>query len=111
MPFEIIPPGTHIDFIGKRGLAAIFSFVVITAGIVGLTLRGVDILDIDFRGGTSVHVTLNKKMETNDVRDVLGPKFKALQKRYRWNAGISGIESKNFPKATQWPHRPSMAAR
>jgi SecD/SecF fusion protein len=86
---------TQIDFIGKRVIAAVFSVVLITAGIVGLTLRGADIFDIDFRGGTSVHLTLNKGMETDEIRKLLGPKFEALRKRYTISALNSGASESN----------------
>ena len=86
---------TQFDFIGKRQLAAIFSVVVIAAGIVGLTLRGADIFDIDFRGGTSVQLTLNREMETDEVRASLGPKFSEMGVRYTLSAMNSGGSDNN----------------
>ena len=58
MPFEIVPPGTHIDFIGKRKIA----FALIcrpTAGRLELRRfrsKGVPKLGIDFAGGTEVQL-------------------------------------------------------
>jgi SecD/SecF fusion protein len=86
---------TQFDFIGKRQLAAIFSIVLIAAGIAGLTLRGADIFDIDFRGGTSVQLILNKEMETDEVRASLGPKFSKMGVRYTLSAMNSGGSDTN----------------
>ncbi len=77
---------TQIDFIGKQRIAGVASAILIVVGLVGLVARGADILDIDFKGGTSVHVKLTAPMETEDVRDVLDPKFKQLNVRYTLTA-------------------------
>ena len=55
MPFELIPPGTTIDFIGKRFLCAGISVAILLAGLIAIPLRGVR-LGIDFAGGTEVQV-------------------------------------------------------
>lgn len=62
---------TQIDFIGKRKIAAVVSAVLITAGIGAAFVRGKTILDIDFRGGTSVVMLLEEPMADAKVRDVL----------------------------------------
>ncbi len=86
---------TQFDFIGKRQLAAVFSAVLIIAGIAGLAFRGADIFDIDFRGGTSVHVTLKESMKTDDLREKLGPKFQELGERYTISAMNAGSDASN----------------
>jgi SecD/SecF fusion protein len=73
---------TQIDFIGKRHAAAVLSLVLITVGIVAIVARGVDIFDIDFRGGTSVHLMLDEAAETEDVRAIVDRKFKELDVQY-----------------------------
>lgn len=55
MPFELIPTGTNIDFIGKRYLCAALSAGLILAGLIAIPVRGVK-LGIDFAGGTEVQV-------------------------------------------------------
>ena len=55
MPIEIIKPGTHIDFIGKRHIAFAISAALILAGLVAVFTRGVN-LGIDFAGGTEVQL-------------------------------------------------------
>ena len=71
MPFEIVPAGTNIDFIGKRKLCAVLSAVLILTGVVAALTRGVE-LGIDFAGGTEVHVKfLGDPIDEAPVRDAL----------------------------------------
>ena len=67
---------TEIDFVGKRWIAGAFSLVVISVGLVALAARGIDIFDIDFRGGTSVHVMFDEEVGTELVRKPLDAEFK-----------------------------------
>lgn len=55
MPFELVPAGTHIDFIGKRRIAAAISFGLILASLIAIPIRGIR-LGIDFAGGNEVQV-------------------------------------------------------
>jgi len=47
---------TNLDFIRWRGAAIAFSLVIVAAGVVATAMRGKEILDIDFTGGTSVQL-------------------------------------------------------
>jgi SecD/SecF fusion protein len=64
---------TNFDFISKRGLAAIFSLVVIAIGLAGIWSRSKDLLNIDFTGGSSVTMVLNEdhKMAYSEVKKTL----------------------------------------
>ncbi len=55
MPFEIVPSGTRIDFIGKRYVCGAISLLVLVAGLAAIPIQGVR-LGIDFAGGTEVQV-------------------------------------------------------
>jgi len=71
VPFEIVPAGTNIDFIGKRHICAGISAVLILAGIVAVFTRGVQ-LGIDFAGGTEIHAKfLTEPVGESRVRDAL----------------------------------------
>ncbi len=72
MPFEIVRPGTHIDFIGKRRLCAAISAGVILASLIAIPLRGVR-LGIDFAGGNEVQVQFDDGVAADEgrIRQVL----------------------------------------
>jgi len=55
VPFEIVPPGTRIDFIGKRHVALFVSLGLLVASLAAIPLRGIR-LGIDFAGGTEILV-------------------------------------------------------
>ena len=55
MPFEIIPPGTHFDFLGKWKLALALSLTIIGVALAAIPIRGLRI-GIDFAGGTEMLV-------------------------------------------------------
>jgi SecD/SecF fusion protein len=57
-----------IDFMGKGKIAIGLSLVLIVLGVVGIAIRGADILDIDFAGGASVTFQLDQPASADDVR-------------------------------------------
>ena len=72
MSFEIVPPGTRIDFIGKRRLAAALSLGVILASLIAIPIRGIR-LGIDFAGGNEVQVRFDESVTVDEglIREVL----------------------------------------
>jgi preprotein translocase subunit SecF len=72
VPFEIIPPGTKIDFIGKRGLCAALSIGLLLASLVAVGVRGIH-LGIDFAGGSEVQVQFapGSAVDEGQIRAVL----------------------------------------
>lgn len=66
---------TRLNFIGKRSIAAVGSFVLIVAGMTTLFARGEDNLDIDFRGGTMVTFEFVEPQTIDAVRSTLQSKF------------------------------------
>ncbi len=62
---------TKIDFLGMGRMAAVVSIACVLLGLGAVAVRGTDILDIDFTGGTSVQVLLNKPVPIGDVRSRL----------------------------------------
>jgi SecD/SecF fusion protein len=63
----------NIDFLGARWLAIGASLVLIAIGMGAAYMRGTQLLDIDFTGGSSVTFTLKQdaKMPISDVRNIL----------------------------------------
>jgi len=75
---------THIDFIGNRKAALIFSGLLILAGIASLILRGGPNYGIDFLGGTSMELHFEKDVAIEDVRSAVR------------EAGFESAEIKSF---------------
>lgn len=71
MPFELIPPGTRIDFLGKWKICAALSIAVITIGFVGLWKPGVK-FGVDFAGGTEMQVRFTGDVTTNTQTQIRG---------------------------------------
>ncbi len=70
---ELIKPGTHIDFIGKRKPAFLFSLMLIIITIFLLIMRGGPNLGVDFSGGILIHIKLSTDHSLADLREALRP--------------------------------------
>lgn len=68
--FELIPPNTKIDFLGRTRLALTISLILMALSLVLVAVRGPN-LGIDFAGGSLVHVRFTSAKQTDDVRDAL----------------------------------------
>ena len=68
--FELIPPGTSIDFVGLRFKMLILSWAVIMAGLAWSWVKGIN-YGIDFAGGTMVHVKFTQPTPIADLRTAL----------------------------------------
>jgi preprotein translocase subunit SecF len=73
VPFEIVPPGTHIDFIGKRRITMVLSICLLLAGAIAVPINGVK-LGIDFQGGTEMQVLFEDQVEVDEgvIRRAVG---------------------------------------
>ena len=67
MTIEIVPPGTDIDFIGKRTVAALLSAGLILAGLLAIPVKGIN-WGIDFAGGTEIQVRFAPGVVASDGR-------------------------------------------
>jgi preprotein translocase subunit SecF len=72
VPFEIIPPGTSIDFLGRRKICLMISLSLIALGAVWTAANGVNV-GIDFVGGTEMQLLFDEGVEANEsaIRDVI----------------------------------------
>jgi len=65
---------TNIDFLSKRKFGFTFSSAMILIGIVSLILHGGPRYNIDFTGGTLVHLRFEKDVQIEEVRKALAGK-------------------------------------
>ena len=72
MPFEIIKPGTHYDFIGKWRICVTVSAALVLLGLAAIPVRGFR-LGIDFAGGTEVQVRFvdAESVDEGNIREVV----------------------------------------
>ena len=67
---EIFEKATHIDFMGKRKLAIMFSLLLIAVSIGALVTRGLN-FGLDFTGGTLIEVGYEQPVDLHEVRTAL----------------------------------------
>src|SRR5690606_16642111 len=60
---------THIDFYRYRYVAIAASAVFMVIGFAAAVVRGRQLLDIDFVGGSSVQIVLNEPIAVDQVRE------------------------------------------
>jgi len=65
VPFQIVPEGTKIDFIGRRHLCAAISAALLLAGVAAIPVQGIR-YGIDFAGGTEVQVLFDDQAGANE---------------------------------------------
>ena len=72
MSFEIIPPGTNVDFLGQRRICIAVSIAVIALGAVFASVNGVKV-GLDFAGGTEVQLLFADGVEVDEglIRSVV----------------------------------------
>ena len=70
---EIVPSGTHIDFLGRRHVAIAVSLAILAAGVVAGLINGVK-FGIDFLGGTEMAVRFEAGAEVDEgaLRSIVG---------------------------------------
>ena len=69
--FELIPPGTQIDFVGLRFKMLLLSWTLILIGLASIWVKGGLNYGIDFAGGTMVHVRFAQPTPIGDIRAAL----------------------------------------
>jgi preprotein translocase subunit SecF len=90
VPFELVPAGTKIDFIGKRRICAVLSVALLATGAIAVSLQGVK-LGIDFAGGTEVQVRFENEADASEgaVREVVAGCGVADASVIRYGGGTS----------------------
>lgn len=67
--FDIVPQGTHIDFVGKRRIAVTLS-IIVNVAIIAWSLPAIHGLNfgVDFAGGTEMEVRFGKAVDPAAIR-------------------------------------------
>ena len=65
MPFEIVPAGTQIDFLGKRQICLVISVGLIALGAIFAVVKGVNV-GLDFAGGTEVQLLFDEGVAVDE---------------------------------------------
>jgi len=68
---EIVPPGLHIDFLGKAKGCIALSIAVIVIGLSAIIWHGGLNQGIDFSGGTLIQLHLSQPADLGTVREAL----------------------------------------
>jgi preprotein translocase subunit SecF len=73
VPFELVPSGTNIDFLGRRRICLAISIGLIALGLGAVVVRGGVPLGIDFIGGTEIQLLFDEGVTTDEseIRDVV----------------------------------------
>jgi SecD/SecF fusion protein len=87
-----------VDFMKQRYVAYAVSGTLIVIGLVATFLRGSQILDIDFNGGTSIVFSLDKGVDADDVRAVVNKTFDADTEGLPIQTTLINVAMEGVPK-------------
>ncbi len=89
-----------VDFMKYRMACYTGSAILIVGGLVATGLRGRQILDIDFNGGTSIVFTLDKSMPVEDVRAISSQAFEKDSEGLPIQTSLTNVEMTGHEKNT-----------
>lgn len=87
MSFELIRPGTTIDFVGMRRYAYALSAVLLLVGTLSLLFKGGPTYGVDFAGGFNVQIQFSKAVDLGALR------------KHLENPALPGLVIQNFGDA------------
>ncbi|MEC9002234.1 MAG: protein translocase subunit SecD [Planctomycetota bacterium] len=93
---------TKIDFVGKRMIAMVLSIVIIGAGLTGVAMRGKDIFDIDFLGGTALTLQLKEALDADQMDEKCTNAFKKDGSENSYGFTLNSLKLKGTDDNTVW---------
>lgn len=89
-----------IDFMKYRFTCYTGSLILIVGGLIATGLRGRQILDIDFNGGTSIVFTLDKGLAAEEVREIANKAFESDSEGLPIQTSLTNVEMRGHEKNT-----------
>ena len=89
-----------VDFMKYRMACYTGSLILIIGGLVATGLRGRQVLDIDFNGGTSIVFTLDKSMPVENVRAISNKAFEKDSEGLPIQTSLTNVEMSGHEKNT-----------
>ncbi|MCY2992511.1 MAG: protein translocase subunit SecD [Planctomycetota bacterium] len=95
---------TNFDFMGMRKVVLATSVIIIAVGLAAAVYRGQQIFAVDFLGGSSVTMVLEKPQEERDLRAKLDEQFEELKKAEgeAQQYTLSRVDVAGKPRGTWW---------
>ncbi len=87
-----------INFLKSRFVCYIISGLLILIGLVAIAIRGEEMLDIDFNGGTSVVFVLDRSFDPDKARMIAEEAFKEDDQGLPIQTTLTNVEMTNFDK-------------
>lgn len=89
-----------VDFMKYRFACYIGSLILIIGGLIATGIRGSQVLDIDFNGGTSIVFTLDKGMPVEEVRAISNDVFATDSNDLPIQTSLTNVEMAGHEKNT-----------
>ncbi len=89
-----------VDFMKYRFTCYTGSMILIVGGLIATGLRGRQVLDIDFNGGTSIVFTLDKGMPVDEVRAISNKAFAADSEGLPIQTSLTNVEMRGHERNT-----------
>ena len=87
-----------IDFMKYRFACYTGSLILIVMGLIATGIRGRQVLDIDFNGGTSIVFTLDKGLPVDEVRAISNKAFDQDSEGLPIQTSLTNVEMTGFEK-------------
>ena len=87
-----------IDFMKYRFACYTGSLILIVMGLIATGIRGRQVLDIDFNGGTSIVFTLDKGLPVDEVRAISNKAFDKDSEGLPIQTSLTNVEMTGFEK-------------
>jgi SecD/SecF fusion protein len=89
-----------LDFMKWRKVCYVTSSVLILIGLVAAFMRGRELFDIDFNGGTSATFSVSEPIDIDEAREVIRTAFEKDEKGAPIQTSLTSVELRGFKTGT-----------